>query len=189
MARTKNKLDDISYNSSTQKTYEKISKEYNHVNNSEEISDMLSYYKKSQDYRIFNGGECKDDVNSSDATSNEINSDDNQLNRGENNNHESLIVVKEKSILFSNKELKRTKRKSYYGCVKGGYKDAVDILFRKHSLRNFENKAVGLVNCYDGASNFVHENGKTSVLSFNAQLFNRDILDNSSSTVSSNIFT
>ena len=46
MARTKNKLDDIVYNSSTQKTYEKISKEYNHVNNLEEISDMLSYYKK-----------------------------------------------------------------------------------------------------------------------------------------------
>ena len=45
------------------------------------------------------------------------------------------------------------------------------------------------MNCYDGANCLVNENGKTSVLSFNAQLFNRDILDNSSSTASSNIFT
>ena len=43
VARTKNNLEDIVYNSSTQNTYEKISKEYNHVHNSEEISDMLSY--------------------------------------------------------------------------------------------------------------------------------------------------
>ena len=54
---------------------------------------------------------------------------------------------------------------------------------------NFKNATVGLVNCYDGANHLVYENGKTSVLSFNSQLFNRDILDNSSSTSSSNIFT
>ena len=45
------------------------------------------------------------------------------------------------------------------------------------------------MNCYDGANHLVNENGKTSVLSFNAQLFNRDILNNSRSTASSNIFT
>ena len=93
---------------------------------------MLSYYKKTQDYRIFDGGEFKDDENSSNETTHGMNSDDNQLKRGDKDDNESINVVKENSFLFSNKALKRTKRQSYYGCVKGGYKDAVDILFRKH---------------------------------------------------------
>ena len=45
------------------------------------------------------------------------------------------------------------------------------------------------MNCYDGANHLVNKNGKTSALYFNSQLFNRDVLDNSSSTSSSNIFT
>ena len=68
------------------------------------------------------------------------------------------------SVLFSNKTFKRTNRYSYYGCVKWGYKDAVNIIFHKHSLMNFENKTVGLMNCYDGENHLVYKNGKTSVL-------------------------
>ena len=60
---------------------------------------------KTQDYRIFDGGEFKDDENSRNETTHGMNSDDNQLNRGDKDENESINVVKEKSFYFQIRHL------------------------------------------------------------------------------------
>ena len=65
----------------------------------------LAIIKKTQDYRIFDGGEFKDDENSSNETTNGINRDDNQLNRGDKDDNESINVVKDKYFYFQIRHL------------------------------------------------------------------------------------
>ena len=48
---------------------------------------------------------------------------------------------------------------------------------------------IGIMNSFDGENYIVREDGSTYILSFSCQLFNRDIVEGTSSTASENIFT
>ena len=80
--------------------------------------------------------------------------------------------------------------KCYFGRIRGGFQNVLNILIKKQEDNGIKIKDVlGVMHCYDGANHLVREYGCISVISFNCQVFSRDIVDASSSTCSRNILT
>ena len=66
----------------------------------------------------------------------------------------------------------------------------MNILIKKHEYQGVQvNGVIVVMHCYDGANHLVRKDGPAPVLSFNCQIFNREIIHASSCTCSGRILT
>ena len=147
-----------------------------------------SYYDLTKDFRIFEGCKLIQDGDIVDINQG-LSSDDNAIeDMNENDDLQEEILT---NTLRQEEEVEK-KPKNYMAKIVGGFKACTTTMMKIHKKRydsNLCNKNIGMLNSFDGANHLHTENGKTPIISCNAQLFSRQALDMGLFAASKDIFT